>query len=113
MTYDPSKNPTQHRAISSLGGKASAKTAAGIAQRRAAARAGGLATKGISKNQGEDHGQHKLTEQDVLEIRSIPADQMTSGELAPLFGVSAAQIRRVRGRVDWAWLEDGGEHEPK
>lgn len=46
-------------------------------------------------------GGGRLTEQDVREILALPG---SSAEVAPLYNVSAAMVRRIRSRKAWAWV---------
>jgi hypothetical protein len=48
---------------------------------------------------GERIAQHKLTANEVLKIRSTPADHQT---LADIYGVSRSQIRRIKRRENWS-----------
>jgi len=53
---------------------------------------------------GEEHGNAKLTEQDVKEIRRLNSrkkDPWTQVELAKEFGVSKSLINKVIKRVIW------------
>jgi len=53
---------------------------------------------------GEEHGNAKLTEQDVKEIRRLNSrkkDPWTQVELAKKFGVSKSLINKVIKRVIW------------
>jgi len=62
-------------------------------------------------NRGERHGSHKLTAEQVLEIRHRRA---TGEELLPLaeeFGVDFRTISDISLGKDWAWL--GGERSPR
>ena len=52
---------------------------------------------------GESNGVAKLTEEDVLKIRSLKG-QHTHLVIAEMFGVSRRQIGRILSRKDWAWL---------
>ena len=56
---------------------------------------------------GSRHGASRLTEQQVIEIRSrlaVDGAYGAAGPLADEFGVSHATISRVRHGVDWGWL---------
>ncbi|MFJ3274014.1 hypothetical protein [Streptomyces sp. NPDC086776] len=60
---------------------------------------------------GETHGEHKLTEADVHEIRRRyrPGRGRQAGktkELVEEFGVSPATISQVANRKTWRWLEN-------
>jgi hypothetical protein len=54
---------------------------------------------------GERSGLHKLTEQEVLEIRQRAEDGESQRNLARCFGVHFATINAVVLRKNWAWLE--------
>lgn len=47
---------------------------------------------------GERIAQHKLTEAEVLKIRAMSGDHQS---IAEIFGVSRAQIRRIKRRENW------------
>ncbi len=51
---------------------------------------------------GERHGRSKLTEGQVLDIRNDPR---TCLQLAAAYGVSDANVRHIKNRHRWAWLE--------
>jgi hypothetical protein len=54
---------------------------------------------------GEDHGQHKLTREQVIEIRSLyETSNHTYDSLAEIFGVCFSNIRNIIKRKTWAWL---------
>lgn len=53
---------------------------------------------------GETNGQSKLTEGDVLKIRSLKG-KMLHREIGKMFGISRRQAGRVINRTDWAWLK--------
>ncbi|MER6557881.1 hypothetical protein ABT300_08960 [Streptomyces sp. NPDC001027] len=60
---------------------------------------------------GETHGLHKLTEQDVREIRRryLPGRGRRGGngrQLAEEFGVSPVTISQVANHKSWGWLAD-------
>ena len=50
---------------------------------------------------GENHGQAKLTEQQVLEIRE---SSDTGKALAEKFGIGETQVSRIKLRKKWGWL---------
>lgn len=52
---------------------------------------------------GERHRKAKLTEADVLEIRSI-RDRLSRREIAEKFGIGIAQVRRIITAESWGWL---------
>lgn len=49
-------------------------------------------------NSGQRHGMAKLTEADVIKIRSLP---ISSGKAAKSFGVSRSTICAIRNRSSW------------
>jgi len=100
VSFDPALHPETHRKISVLGGKARV-AGRSPARRREISRLAGLAGKGIKKNQGEKHGNHKLTEANVLEIRATPGAWACSAELAQGYGVTPGCIRHVLARTTW------------
>lgn len=53
---------------------------------------------------GDENGMSKLTEDDVLEIRSLQG-AMTQQAIANLFGVDRTQVGNILRRKQWAWLE--------
>lgn len=53
---------------------------------------------------GEDHPLSKLTEEDVLEIRTLTGIQ-TQRELAERFNVSITAVHHVQTRKNWGWLK--------
>ena len=55
--------------------------------------------KGI--NQGEKCGRSKLTRDQILEVRS---SKLSGRKLAPLYGVSAFHINRIKNGTTWSWL---------
>ncbi|MGW2770015.1 hypothetical protein [Streptomyces sp. NPDC001275] len=57
-------------------------------------------------NRGALHGQAKLTEKNVREIRRLSALGVGRTALAERFNVSRATIRAVAIRRTWAWLPD-------
>lgn len=55
---------------------------------------------------GEQHGQHKLTQSQVLEIRKLyNSGQHTYYSLADLFGVTFGNIRKIVKKQTWGWLQ--------
>ena len=58
---------------------------------------------------GEQDGNSKLTEEEVLEIRKMYAEGYTQQELADEFGVSVSQINNIVNRKNWAWLPEEDE----
>lgn len=62
--------------------------------------------KGRDAYRGEQNGNSKLTEWDVLEIRRLLIETNASQrELAGLFGISSVNIGRIANGKRWAWLE--------
>lgn len=55
-------------------------------------------------HRGERHGQAKLTEADVREIRRLKGTR-TPSELAESYGVAASTIRHIQVRATWSWVE--------
>jgi len=55
-----------------------------------------------TRNRGSRHGASKLTEADVVKIRSIQG--ISQQAIADMFGVSRATVRFIRSRTNWAWL---------
>lgn len=54
---------------------------------------------------GEQHGQHKLTESDIREIRKLYASGNHSYyTLSNIYGVSFGNIRNIVKRKIWSWL---------
>jgi len=53
-----------------------------------------------TSNRGERHGNHRLTEQQVLEIYARRAERGLAGE----FGVSVETISAIRTGRAWGWL---------
>jgi hypothetical protein len=54
---------------------------------------------GRKKNQGSRHGMSKLTDSDVLKIRSTPP--MPLADIAQRFGVSISTVSMIRARKIW------------
>ena len=55
---------------------------------------------------GEDHGNHKLTEGDVIEIRRLyETTSHTYRSLGNVFGVSMGNVRKIIKRETWGWLQ--------
>lgn len=53
---------------------------------------------------GERHGQHKLTERDVIEIRRLAATKMVRSEIVRHFGICNETYRRIVIRKAWAHI---------
>ena len=62
-------------------------------------------------NRGERQGSHKLTEEQVLEIRRRRAEGAELQPLAEMFGVTFQTISNVCTGRSWSWL--GGERSPR
>lgn len=56
-----------------------------------------------TQSRGSSSATAKLTEAQVLEIRSMP--DLPYSHIAKQFGVSAGTIRRIRKGIDWSWLK--------
>jgi hypothetical protein len=50
---------------------------------------------------GEQHGRHKLTEEDVVSIRGLNASGMSQRKLAKIYGVSLPSVQDVIHRITW------------
>lgn len=57
-------------------------------------------------NRGESHGRSKLTESDVVKIRSLRG-KMTQSEIGEMFNVGADHVSRIQTGAVWAWLDHG------
>lgn len=53
---------------------------------------------------GERNGQAKLTEADVIQIRSLIARGIQQKQIAPMFGVKPRAINKIHLRLRWAHL---------
>lgn len=53
---------------------------------------------------GEAHTNSKLTEDDVIQIRSLKG-AYTMSQIGDLYGISAAWVSQIHRRIAWAWLE--------
>ena len=54
---------------------------------------------------GEENGRHKLTGEDVLEIRELLAKgALTQQNIADEFGVSQAHVSYIKHGKTWCWL---------
>jgi hypothetical protein len=58
-------------------------------------------TLGKKPQRGEEHGMAKLTEDQVIQIRSMPGSH---SDIAMLFGVSGKQISNIKSRHSWRHL---------
>lgn len=54
---------------------------------------------------GQDHANHKLSEEDVRAIRAEPERHGVGAELARKYGVKQPTIWNIRARKSWTWLE--------
>lgn len=54
---------------------------------------------------GRRPGTKKLTEADVREIRRRLGAGETAVQVAPDFGVSPTQVRTIRRREQWGWVD--------
>ena len=68
----------------------------------------GTSNHGLTYNQGENQGLHKLTGKQVLEIRRLYALILSSGQkqysqrkLASMFGVQQPTIKNIVNRKTW------------
>lgn len=55
-------------------------------------------------NRGERQGLHKLTAEEVIEIRRLAAAGNSSRQIARQYPVSARSIREIVSRKTWNWL---------
>lgn len=57
-------------------------------------------------SKGEEHGSHKLTQEEVMCIRNLYfSSAHTYRSLAEMFGVTFGAIRNIIKRKTWSWLE--------
>jgi hypothetical protein len=61
---------------------------------------------GLKNNQGENHPQHKLTAEDVKEIRRSARIGDAQKWIGMRFGISRRQVCDIVNRRSWAHLED-------
>lgn len=54
---------------------------------------------------GENNGLHKLTEQNIYQIREMIEQGYTQREVAKLFGVSQMTISQIKTSKNWGWLK--------
>lgn len=54
---------------------------------------------------GENHGNHKLTEQDIYKIREMIECGYTNKEIADMFEVNRNTISSIRTNRNWNWLK--------
>lgn len=72
--------------------------------RQASGNRNGAYTKPEARVKGESHGRHKLTAQQVLDIRIQLSNGASPTILAREHGVAATSIRLIGNRKNWAWL---------
>jgi hypothetical protein len=53
---------------------------------------------------GEDNSQHKLTKDDVLEIKALYGDGITQKAISDYFGVCTSTVWSIIHRQKWGWL---------
>lgn len=60
----------------------------------------------LPQSRGEEHGQHKLTKEQVLEIRNSYKEGSTNTyrSLAKKYGLTFGAIRNIIKRKTWSWL---------
>jgi predicted XRE-type DNA-binding protein len=63
------------------------------------------ASKNGLKAKGENNGSAKLTEKNVLEIRSMLLQGFTQAEIAEKFGVGQTRISDIKTGKSWNWLK--------
>jgi hypothetical protein len=54
---------------------------------------------------GETHGCARLRDEDVREIRRLAASGLSAAEMAPLYGMSPAQVARIVRRRSWRHVQ--------
>jgi len=54
---------------------------------------------------GEQHGNAKLTENDVREIRRLRAIGVSRMAVARMFGISQSSVKKITGRYSWAHVD--------
>lgn len=62
----------------------------------------GRATGGSTPRPGEENPNHKLTQEQVDEIRRLRMDGITGRSVAEAFGISPAQVSRIHTQKRWA-----------
>lgn len=62
-------------------------------------------------HKGEGNPRHRLTEQDVHEVRRLLASGWTRADVARRFGVSKHAVVDIDLGRTWAWLEKPAHHE--
>lgn len=55
---------------------------------------------------GENHGQHKLTEKDVYQIREMSKQGYTQQEVAEMFGINQSNICLILSERTWSWIKN-------
>src|SRR5690606_33753072 len=55
---------------------------------------------------GEAHGQHKLTVEEVRQIRKRRKERASLKAIAAEFGIAVTTVSNIVHRRRWAWLED-------
>jgi len=55
-----------------------------------------------TSNRGTQHGNHLLTEEDILKIKKLP--HTNSEEVGARYGVAARTVRDIWNSKTWAWL---------
>lgn len=51
---------------------------------------------------GEDHGQSKLSEQHIREIRGLLASGITTASIGRMYGVNRKTVSKIRDRLTWS-----------
>ena len=62
-------------------------------------------TRVLEKNRGEDNSQSKLTEQDVIQIKSMLASGCSQTSIGQIFNVTNHAIHRIAQGYNWSWLD--------
>jgi hypothetical protein len=65
-----------------------------------------------TSNRGNNNGRAKLTEAEVIEIRSLEGTMLLR-EIGDLFGIKASTVCTIHKRRTWSWLPDEPEESPK
>lgn len=58
-----------------------------------------------TSNRGARHGQAKLTEQDVHEVRRMAAAGQPQAVISARFGIAQGTVSQIITRKTWAWLD--------
>lgn len=61
-------------------------------------------TRDGTSNRGEQHGAHKLTRADVIEIRARLKNGETHRAIAESFGIAHQTVGNIRSGRSWGWL---------